>query len=173
LHAWAESKLPALDKMNAIIQSMRNEGIPLDEVSYNNLLKYWRMQGAVDQFEGILDTMKVEGMRPSTMNLSWVIWYYAKVGNTEKAEELLREMLKVKPKDRREVSMIGLCVHRILLAYRRILDDPSTFFAQRDRALERAESLFKKMKKGLTKEDEGEETDSVAEACFDIDGRIF
>ena len=80
------------------------------------------------------------------------------MGNTDKAEEMLKQMLETRPRDKREDGMVAESTQNILLAYRKMADDSNSSFEQRDRAVESAAALFEKMRKSsqLTDEDHSE-----------------
>jgi pentatricopeptide repeat protein len=159
LQAWAVSGLPQVPgKMNSLIQSMRQERIALDTVTYNIVLRYWANQGAVDTIEFILEAMKKERLVPTKAHLAQAIYCYAKTGRTEKAEEMLEIMLGIQPENEQESCTVAECVQNIMLAYRMIVDGRNSNFIIRERAVERAEALFKKMSKNtqMTDDDHGE-----------------
>ena len=113
MQAWAVSGLPqAPDKMDALLETMRKEGIDPTEVTYNILLRYWA-KGAVEKIEAILRKMKGEGIYPSRTSLSQAVYGYAKVGNTEKAEEMLKQMLEARSRDKREDRMVAESVQNM------------------------------------------------------------
>ena len=159
MQAWAVSGLPqAPDKMDAFLQTMRQEEIAPDEVTYNILLRYWATKGAVEKVESILDTMESEGIQQNRTSLAPAIYCYTKVGNTNKAEELLQQMIEARPRDKREDGMVAESTQNILLAYRRIVDDSNHSFEQKEKTVESAEALFRNMRKRaqFTDEDHSE-----------------
>jgi len=159
IHAWAVSGLPqAPDKMNSLIQNMRQERTALDSATYNILLRYWAGKGSVEMIEAILDTMKKERVVPTTPNVAQAIYCYAKAGRTEKAQEMLENILEVQPENEKEACMVAESVQNILHAYRMVVDDHSSSFSQKEKAVEDAEALFEKMSKSaqMTDEDHGE-----------------
>ena len=148
IQAWAVSGVPqASEKMNALLHTMRQEGIVPTEVTYNILLRDWANKGAVDKLKETLDAMKGEGVDPSRESLSQAVFGTARVGDTDKAEEFLQQMLEVPSRNKREDRLVGECVNSILLAYRKIVDNLNVLHAQKKRAVECAEALFSKMSK--------------------------
>jgi acyl-ACP thioesterase len=105
------------------------------------------IKGAMTKVEALLDSMKNEGVKATRPNSTQTIYCYAKVGNTDKAEELLRQLFNLPARDEKETRMIAECTLNILLAYRRIAEDEKVLFAVKDRAVQNAEALFKKMSK--------------------------
>jgi pentatricopeptide repeat protein len=158
MQAWATSGSPqAPEKINAILEEMRKNGIAPDVAAYNILLRYWCSKGAVDKFEAILETMDGEGVDLSRTILSEAIYGYAKVGNLEKAEQFLHKMLKTHPKDKREACMVAESTQNILLACRKIVTNPQSRAVLKERAVNCAVALVAQMSNsnvGMNDEDQ-------------------
>jgi len=159
LQAWAVSGLPeAPDKFDGLLQTMHQEGVPPNELTYNILLRYWCTKFAVDKIDSILETMKDNGLEPSTTSMSHAIHAYVNVGKTNRAEELLHEMLKAQPKSKKEAGMIPKSVQNILFAYRAIVDNSTVHPKRKEEAVVCAKALFENIRKcgRLTDEDQSE-----------------
>ena len=97
--------------------------------------------------KSILETMKSEGVKPSMTTLSEALYCYAKVGQTQKAEDALRRMIDQREEGNREhVMLLGQGIQNILLAYRRMVvsssDASGANDANKAKAVESAEWLF-------------------------------
>ena len=148
LHAWSKSFSPdAVDKMGALVQTMQNEGIAPTEVTFNIILRSLGRQGAVDKIEAILETMNIKGVKPTIMTLAQASHGFSQAGMTLRAEQLIRDMEALEPRDVREINLLGESVQNLLLAYRAVVASDTASREMKETAVKRAEELFKHTEK--------------------------
>jgi len=148
LRAWAVSGLPEAPKrVDALLESMRREGVALDIITYTIVLRFWAGQNNLPKVEGLLESMKAEGLEPTISTLSSVVYAYANLRMLEKAEEIFQRMLELEASTRKEVLLVGECAQNMLIAYRKIIDSKAAPDWDKEKALKSAKELYRCMKK--------------------------
>jgi pentatricopeptide repeat protein len=147
LNAWATSKLPeASHRMEAILADMRKKKLPLTSVPYNILLRFYGGMGEIEKVKDIIDTMGNDGVKPDLASLLSALYCNAKVGQTQKAEDILQRMIDERTfGNDYDDNAIGQSVQHILLAYREVVTSGSLSDKKKEHALECAETLLQKV----------------------------
>jgi pentatricopeptide repeat protein len=152
LNAWAASMLPeAPHRMEALMDDMRSRGIAPNIVSYNILLRFWGGKGNVNKIEATVETLTNEGLELDLTGMSQIVYCYAKVGQVEKGEEVLRRMIdKRQVGDDHDDKAIAESVQNIMFFYRDAATSLGTYSKEkRNHFLNCAEILVQKMKQSL------------------------
>jgi hypothetical protein len=160
LKAWADSGHPnASEKMEIILQNMRQSGIGKSPTTYRILIRFWAGQLDIDMVEKLLQSMKLDGTPPCRLSLSEAIYCYCRKGETKIAQSLLNELLEVEPTCAIDRVLPSRCAQCIMLEFRDIVDSASNENKYRKhRALESAEELYKNFSSlpGIDDESKGE-----------------
>lgn len=154
LQAWADcGALTAPVRMDTLMKNMRKAGVVPDAETYTLFLKYWGTRSIVHRIEELLKEMKKEGVKLSVPMLAQLVDGYSRSGKTEKANDLLGEILDRNSSDEEEVTMVGKCIHNMLLAHQAIMRSKVPF-ERKERALALAEGLLQRSKTydGLSQE---------------------
>jgi tetratricopeptide (TPR) repeat protein len=142
LQAWsASNRNEASDRMEEIIQSMLCDGIPPDSACYNVLLRYYARIGEHQQVEIILQTMENRGLQLSIFNLSQAVYVYSNSGQLDKAEDFLKRLTNLQPRDEMDKRNVGESIQNLMSSYRKLQNSPE--FSVRENALYRAEEMFR------------------------------
>jgi pentatricopeptide repeat protein len=147
LNAWAQSKLPeASQRMDAIVDEIRSQKLALNSVSYNILLRFLGETGEIDKVEAILGTLKHDSVKPNLTSWAAALYCYTKVGQIQKAEEILQHMIdECRPDNINDENAIGQSVQYIMMAYRLVVSTYSATYVRKAQALGSAEVLFRKL----------------------------
>jgi pentatricopeptide repeat protein len=145
LQAWCSSFRPdAADEIEAVIQKMDNEGIPISEVCWNIILKFWSRIERSDKVEETWNRMAAASIKPSMWSCNHALHAYARIGNIVMAEVLLKQMCKsTEAKTAENAEIIYNSLQGILMAYRRIIANPEVDRTEKKKAVAAADSTFR------------------------------
>jgi hypothetical protein len=145
LQAWCSSLHPnAGDEIEAVVRNMNDEGIPISQVCWNIILKFWAQVDRFDKVQEIWNKMAAAAAKPSLWSHNRAAHAYSKIGNIVMAEVLLKQICESKEANNPEHGEIVYnTLQAILMAYRRIIDNPEVDRSERKKAVEAADSIFR------------------------------
>lgn len=145
LHAFARSELDdAPDRMDALVRSMKNDGIDGDEVTFNVILRYWANKGAAgnQKMKEVLRQMENDGVQPSIANLAQVVFGFSREGQVKRAEIYFRQMINQHNAcNHQHKSLIAESALNLMTAYRQLIQSTNVE-DQKERFMQSAEAVF-------------------------------
>jgi pentatricopeptide repeat protein len=155
IQAWALSeRTDATSRIDALWKEIQAEGVQLNAVTCNILLRFWGRQidhGGVDQIHAILCHMKDQNLEPSMANLAQAIYGLSRTPNTLKeAEKLFFAIVRNEPRYKKEYQLVEESAIHVLLAHRKALDD-AAHGTEKVKAISAAENFFSKAETFLVK----------------------
>jgi pentatricopeptide repeat protein len=152
IQAWATSgRTDAPSRIDALWKQLQAEGIQLNEVTSNILLRFWGRHidhgVGVEQIRAILSHMKDQKVEPSLANLAQAVYGFSRTHDRLKAtEKLFFKMVRNKPRYKKEYQLIEESAIHVLLAHRKALD-AAAHGTEKVKAISAAENFFTKAEK--------------------------
>jgi hypothetical protein len=145
LHAFARSGLDdAPVRMDALLRSMKNDGIQGDDITFNVILRYWANKGAAgnQKMKEVLRHMENDGVLPSIANLAQVVYGFSVACEVKEAEYYLRQMINQHhARNHKHKSLIAESALNLMTAYRQLIQSTNVD-GQRLRFMQSAEAIF-------------------------------
>jgi hypothetical protein len=128
------------------ISGSRNPVRP-DIVTYSILHRFWGKKVDTYQLDCLFRDMRLANIAPDIICLNGAIYGYASAGEIDTAQDLLRQMITLRPENRSQMRMISEGAQKILLACRdeienRSNDDLANMNAEQDNVIGQAEAVF-------------------------------
>jgi pentatricopeptide repeat protein len=125
MDAWSKNNMNfAPKRMWLLLRTMRNKGLQPNTDTYATFLSYWNRRGRPSEMHQICDEMMRENIPMNAKCLSYLFNVHLKCGKTEDAEDVLWQMLDLKPQGDDHCQAIRKCAFKLFHVYKnsRLLD---------------------------------------------------
>jgi pentatricopeptide repeat protein len=171
LLAWSNSDLPnAKEMIERICHNMEQDEIPFTIVTYGVLIRFYGKLRDTQKLDHLFNALKREKekvglensketsteanqvhhpnsqLRPNVIALSEAIYGYSTGDQIEKAEQIIQQMLRLKPNTKQEEQLFGRSILTVLMAYRYTYKNPLCTSRARHNAVHKASKFYERNK---------------------------
>jgi pentatricopeptide repeat protein len=121
---------------------MQKDGVTLNTMACNVLLRFYGKLGKMDKMNKVLETMKSESLPRDLFTSIQSVYTYLHVGDIDKAEESLNTAISICPRDNEEVERLFAVVQNMLQYFLEQMNKPNPTNALLSEIVEKVERIF-------------------------------